>query len=242
MSEDPRSEHLRRFLLDCFIHDVRAPLTAISGYAEIMLMGIGGAVNDTQRRRLEAIVAAAGQMGTLLDDVCDVAQFDAGLVRLAPQPAALGPMVEAALAALRPLAAEWGVELEACLPPDLPEALLDPRCVRRAVSHLAANALNFTPAGGRVTVAARAEAGRLALTVSDSGAGIPADELEAVFEPFHQVEANKALARRRGLGLGLALCRRIALAHGGALAVESQPGRGSVFTLAFPLARGGKTG
>jgi signal transduction histidine kinase len=121
--------------------------------------------------------------------------------------------------------------------PGLGPVLADRERVGQVLRNLVTNALQHTPAGGRVTVAARPAGGAVAFAVADTGEGIPAEHLPLVFERFHRVDPSRARATG-GAGLGLAIVRRLVEAHGGTVAVESEPGRGATFTFTLPLAPG----
>ena len=129
-----------------------------------------------------------------------------------------------------------GVRLDVDAPPDLPHVAVDRSQIERVIANLVTNAMRATPAGGTITVAAARRGDEVAISVTDTGAGIPRDYLPRIFEPFVQVPH----ASGGGAGLGLTISRRIVEAHGGRLTVQSEPGRGSTFTFTVRLAAGGR--
>jgi signal transduction histidine kinase len=249
-----RANQAKSDFLATMSHELRTPLNAVIGYAELMALGIDGPLTPAQAGRLERIQSSSTHLRDLVNEVLDLAQIESGELALRVETAGVVVAVDAALALIAPQAAARGVELAAaCGGERAARYLGDAQRVRQIVVNLLANAVRFTPAGGRVAV--RCDAGEspmpdrlapepgpwLRLTVEDTGIGIAADHLEAIFEPFVQVESG--LTRTRGgTGLGLAISRRLARAMGGELVVESEPGVGSRFTLWLRAARAGGTG
>jgi signal transduction histidine kinase len=187
---------------------------------------------DKQARAVDAIWTSASRQRDLVNDLLDVARLAAGKMRLDRHPLDFGALCAAATEAVRPLAHAKGVRLEQSA--DGPGAILvigDPARLHQVVSNLLTNAIKYTPSGGRVDVSWKAAGGRAVLTVSDSGAGIAAELLPHVFEPFRQAEAGAG----GGLGLGLSIALRIVQLHGGTIDARSPgDGRGATFILAIP--------
>jgi PAS domain S-box-containing protein len=216
-------------------HELRTPLNAIDGYAELLEMGLRGPVTDAQLSDLGRIRRSQRHLLGLINDVLNFARVEAGHVELAITDVPLGEIVEGLEALVGPQVTERGLAYDC--PPTDPSlvARADAEKVRQILLNLLSNAVKFTPAGGTVRVTAGAEDGRVRIRVRDTGAGIPADRLESIFEPFVQLDRNLTSAHQ-GTGLGLAISRDLARAMGGELAAESVPGVGSVFTLSLPRA------
>ncbi len=230
-------------------HELRTPLNAIGGYAELLEMGIRGPVTEQQRKDLARIQQSQRHLLGLVNEVLDLAKVDAGQLRVDRAMVRSGDTVDAALALVRPQAAAKALSLvESCRgAADRPYLGDEPR-VRQVLVNLLANAVKFTGAGGRIAVecdltdappaTAKLEAGvpYVMLRVEDTGSGIPAAELERIFEPFTQAEggSNPYTRPTGGTGLGLAISRRLARLMGGDLTVESTEGAGSAFTLWLP--------
>jgi PAS domain S-box-containing protein len=243
-------------------HEVRTPINAVLGYADLLALGVSGPLNDRQRQYLDRLVTSGRHLLGLVNEVLDVARVEAGGMTVVHERADLVPVVESALALVRPQAAARGILVDARCGPDSAEFVGDEGRVRQILVNLLANAVKFTDpaprdgAGGahraEIVVSCSlmpADAGPPGLEgatmgpwtvarVTDSGIGIPADQLEAVFEPFMQVERGHTRTRG-GSGLGLAISRRLARLMGGDLTVESTPGEGSTFTLWLPVAEDG---
>jgi two-component system sensor histidine kinase BaeS len=210
-------------------HDLRTPLTAIRGHAAALADGV--VPEDEAPRSLHAIESEALRLERLVGDLLDLARLDAHRFRLELSEIDPADVLQQAFATFSAQAAQRGVSYEQVLEP-LPAVVTDGARVGQIVANLLDNALRWTPAGGTVRMQAREAAeGGVVVTVADTGTGIPADELEAVFEPFRSQEPREG---RQGTGLGLAISRQLARALGGDLTVESGPGAGSRFTLVLP--------
>ncbi len=235
-------------------HELRTPLNAIVGYTELMEVGVVGPVNDEQRNYLGRVRASARHLVGLIGEILDLAKIEAGQMRVRREGAVLARTVADAVALVAPQAAAKPLALTQLPGPEALAYLGDEARVRQVLVNLLANAVKFTEPGGVITVrygaAERADRGaRLAgdgpwahVRVADTGVGIPADKLEAVFEPFVQVEGEAHGALRRtqgGTGLGLSISRQFARLMGGDLTLESRPGVGSTFTLWLPIATDG---
>ncbi|HEX6039177.1 ATP-binding protein [Longimicrobium sp.] len=211
-------------------HELRTPLNAIGGYAELMEMGLHGPVTEAQRDALARIVRSQAHLLTLINDVLSFARIEAGTVQYAmadvPLREALAELE--GLVAPQVRASRLHFRLEPCDPAVVVRA--DGDKVRQVVLNLLANAIKYTQAGGSVVLACDADEARVRIHVRDTGTGIRAERLPHIFDPF--VQGERALNRPdEGVGLGLAISRDLARGMGGELEVESEPGRGSTFTL-----------
>ncbi len=212
-------------------HELKTPLTSIQGFSQALLEG-AAATPEAATRAARIIHEEANRMRRLVDELLVLARFDAGQMTLARDPVELGPLLQRCVEKLPPQAQAAGVALEL----DAPERLSvtgDGDRLAQVFANLLDNSLAHTPAGGRVTVAARLADERIVeVTVTDTGEGIPVESLPRLFERFYQVE--KSRRRGRGAGLGLAITQEIVKAHGGAVAVESVIGLGTKFTVRLP--------
>jgi signal transduction histidine kinase len=217
-------------------HELRTPLNAIIGFAEIMKGEMFGPLG-TPRYRSYAhdILTSATYLMDLIRDVLDTAKIEAGRKEIAAVPVDLKPEIDGCLDMMRDAIGSAGLYLQERLPPDLPRARGDSRSLRQVLLNLLSNAVKFTPAGGRVTLAADADERSVRLSVTDTGIGIPAAVLPRLGRPFEQVD-NVLHRKRPGSGLGLALSRSLAELMGGSLGIESVEGEGTTVTLALPRA------
>jgi two-component system sensor histidine kinase BaeS len=215
-------------------HELATPLANIRGYLEAIEDGVVAADEATLRTLREE----TAQLNGLIDDLQELAQAEAGTLHLDREPIAPAELVERAIAAARPRAAEGAITLVGAVAPDLPPVAADPQRIGQVLQNLLANALRHTPQGGRITVEARrTPAGTVALSVADTGIGIAPDDLPRIFERFYRADSSRARATG-GSGLGLTITRRLVEAHGGRIDATSAVGKGSRFTFTLPVAEG----
>ena len=220
-------------------HEMRTPLNAILGYAELLELEIDGQITDGQRRNLERIRVGSRHLLDLINDVLDLARADARKLELDLRPLDLRATVEEVVALLEVQATQAGLTLRHDLPANLPFAHADLQRLRQILTNLIGNAIKFTTEGS-ITVAAKpsADGSMVQISVSDTGIGIDRSIVGEVFKEFFQ--ADNALTRPYGgSGLGLAISQRLARAMGGDIAVESEVDQGSTFTLSLPAAAAG---
>ncbi len=240
ISELRRLERVRRDFVANVTHEFKTPLTAIQGFAETLL---AGALDDRQNRQrfLEIIRDHARRLARLTDDLLKLSLIEAGKLELEVQPVSVAELIDSCVETTRLKAEQKQLTLRAERSDELPAVRGDRSRLAEVLQNLLDNAVQYTPAGGRVTLSAQAVDGNVVISVSDTGIGIPQAEQERIFERFYRVDA----ARSRevgGTGLGLAIARHIVEAHGGRIWVESAVGRGSDFHFSIPVAEvsGGK--
>jgi signal transduction histidine kinase len=216
-------------------HELRTPLNAITGYADLIEMGIHGPVTPEQRADLERIQRSQRHLTGLINGVLNYSRLEAGALYYEVQDVALDEVLATceALIAPRVSARRLAMAFDGCDPALKVRADVDK--LKQIVLNLLSNALKFTEPGGRITLACTSKLDTVAITVSDTGRGIAADQLERIFEPFVQVDA-RLVRTHEGVGLGLAISRDLARGMGGDLTAESTPGVGSAFTLLLPRA------
>ncbi len=219
-------------------HDLRNPASAVKMLA-------GSILAESRQRddippdvaeRVEIMQQAAAQIDALIQDLLDVTRLEAGRLTVSPRDVEPAPLVEDALYAMHALAESSGVVLDASYDDELPLVHADPDRVTQLLSNLVGNALKFTPAGGRVAVRVQRRDEGVVVSVTDTGEGIPAEQLPHVFDRFFQV-SNSKMGGRHGAGLGLPIARGIVEAHGGTIWIESAEGRGTTVRFTLPAAR-----
>ena len=216
-------------------HELRTPLNAIGGYAELLEMGIRGPVTAQQQDDLRRIQTSQRHLLGLINEVLNYAKLETGTVHYDVADVPVRDAVAGAELLVAPQARSKGLTLAVTDCPAGLEARADAEKLRQIVVNLLSNAVKFTDPGGRVEVACARDGARVGIRVRDTGIGIPADKIAAIFDPFVQVRSD--LARpHEGTGLGLAISRDLARGMGGDLAAESTPGAGSTFTLTLPAA------
>lgn len=217
-------------------HELRTPLNAISGYTELLEFEISGPLTPGQREYLKRIRQSQAHLLTLIDDVINFARLEAGTLTLHVDAVSIGEILSTCETLTAPQAEQRGVKLRFEPMLDGQVVWADGDKIQQILANLVTNAIKFTDPGGRICVRAARSDGHLAIEVNDTGRGIPAEKLEAIFQPFVQVESG--LTRTRdGVGLGLAISRDLARAMGGDLLVESEVAKGSTFKLILPVAK-----
>lgn len=214
-------------------HELRTPLTAAYGTIHLLLEGGDGSPPQPPERLLTIAHRSLEAMRLLINDLLDASKLASGREALALERCDLAEVVRTSLDVVDGLACEKGLTLRTTIPSGI-ELLADRFRLAQVLLNLAANAVEFTDPPGEVVVEAEATPAAVLIRVRDTGAGIPREHLEAIFEPFVQVSAP-AGRQRRGTGLGLAICRQIVMLHGGRIWAESDGrGHGSTFTVSLP--------
>jgi signal transduction histidine kinase len=215
-------------------HDLKTPLSLIRMFGETLEMG---RVPDeaTRQEYYRVITRESERLSRLLDNVLDFSRLEEGRRTYDLRPTPVEPVVRETVDAFAYVLAQQGFKVEVTVPPDLPAVPMDARAVSQALANLVDNAIKYSAEVKALRLQARVEGERLALAVSDEGIGIPPEEQGKIFDKFYRVGRSETQGRR-GSGVGLALVRHVAEAHGGAVTVESHPGEGSRFTLWLPLA------
>jgi PAS domain S-box-containing protein len=222
-------------LLSMMSHDLRTPIGSISGYCDLLLMGIRGELNDAQRADVERMKSVAAYLLGLIEDVLNFARLRSGQIIdldmktidtesvLTQTEALIGPRMEQAGIEYR----REGCSRDVCV-------VADPGRLQQVLLNLITNAVKFTASGGRITISCRRNGEQTVIDIADTGRGIAADQLERIFEPFVQAAGAAAdPAAKKGFGLGLAISRGLARRMGGDLTVVSEQGVGSTFSLSL---------
>jgi PAS domain S-box-containing protein len=216
-------------------HELRTPLNAIGGYADLLLAGVGGELTAQQRQYVERLSAGQRHLLGVINDILNFSRIEAGQLEYDIEPIRLQESIDAVLPLIEPQARARRLELTNGQSTDI-TVLADGSKLEQILINLLSNAVKFTESGGRISLNAGLDDGRAYVAVRDTGVGIPAEKLSAVFQPFVQVGRNLT-SPHEGTGLGLAISSDLARGMGGSLSVESTPGEGSVFTLHLPLSR-----
>jgi two-component system, NarL family, sensor histidine kinase BarA len=228
-------------------HELRTPLTSVIGYSEMLLEGIAGALNDEQREYVRTVMEKGDQLLQLITGILDISRMEAGEMKIDKLPFELDEIVSTALSTIAPHARRKKLSLHCTLADALPPVLGDRDKIRQVLLNLLGNAIKFTPEGGRVEVVAleaplqppgidNERSRGVRISVRDSGIGVPTEHHKRVFDPFFQVD-NSSTREYGGTGLGLSIVKRLVEAHGGAVWVDSEAGKGgATFSFTIPLA------
>jgi two-component system sensor histidine kinase KdpD len=225
-----QAEEVRSALLSSVSHDLRTPLAAIAGAASALLDASPGPDEPARGELLQSIADEARRLGRLVDNLLDMSRLDSGAVALDRQWHVLEELIGSARSRLRRVLPDHPIRIE--VPADLPLLFVDGVLVEQLLVNLLENAAAYTPPGTPIEVSARVQEGRAELRVADEGPGLPPGTEERVFDKFYR--GAPAPDGRRGVGLGLAICRAIAAAHGGVIRAANRPGGGAEFIVTLP--------
>jgi PAS domain S-box-containing protein len=227
------SDQVKSDFVSSVSHELRTPLASILGYLEILTSEEVGELTDLQSEFLDIIETNSHRLLTLIDDLLTLAGLENGKLAMRLEAFDLSELVHGGIQAERPALAERGLEIDLQLPADPVQINADTHRLGQVVDNLLANAIKFTPAGGRISVRLTEAEGLAELVVEDSGIGISPDDVGNLFERFFRAGSATEQAIP-GTGLGLAISKGIVEAHGGAIAVTSELGHGSTFTVLLP--------
>ncbi len=244
VTRERQAEEAKSKFIATISHELRTPMTSIKGYIELLMGGAVGKLTLQQRQFLEVVAANAERMVSLVNNLIAVSEIERGTIQIEARPVSMREIIEEAVQAAQPEAAERRLELTANLPPKLCPVMGDPQLLRQILDNLLSNALHYTPPNGRITLwTAEADLENsdgapqhyLVVNIRDTGVGIPIEEQGRIFEAFYRVE-NPLSLEAGGVGMGLAIVKRLVEAHGGRIWVESRPNAGSTFSFVIPAA------
>jgi two-component system cell cycle sensor histidine kinase PleC len=215
-------------------HELRTPLNAIIGFSEIIATEMFGTLSERYRTYGRDINHAGQHLLDMINDILDISRIEIGAFNLNPEPVAPRDLAQSTLRLVATRAEKNAISLVEAVSAQLPDLMVDMRRTKQVLLNLLANAVKFTPSGGRVALSGQlTDDGGFCFTVADNGIGMTEEEQAVALSPFGQVDSG--LDRRfEGVGLGLPLAKSLAELHGGTLAIQSEPGRGTTVTVTFP--------
>ena len=231
-----RSSGMKSEFVTTVSHELRTPLNAIIGFTDSLLMKLAGPLTVEQEKQLRTVERSARHLLSLINDLLDLSKIESGKLDLRFESVSCAALLDEVATTVRPLAEAKGLRVELDLPRKDVVLRTDRRSLSQIAINLAANAIKFTEAGRVQLQLQQQRDGKRLLThirVADTGVGIKPEDQALLFNPFTQVDAGAA-RRRQGSGLGLHLSQKLAQLIGGRIRVESEPGKGSVFTVTLP--------
>lgn len=221
-------------------HELRTPLTSIKGYASLLMAGTIGEIPDKVKERLEKINKHSDNLVQFINDLLDISRIESGKTEMKILPHAIKSIIDNIHDLLTPQLKEKHIQFLAQIPDNFPGVPMDLSQVERVFINLIGNAIKFTPASGTIKVTAGRENDMAVFSISDTGIGIPKENIPQLFNEFYRIE-NEINQNVKGTGLGLALCKKIVEAHGGRIWVQSEPQKGATFYFTLPLTGRSKT-
>jgi PAS domain S-box-containing protein len=224
-------------------HELRTPMTSIKGYADLLMMGAAGEMTRDQLKFVSIIKDNADRLSALVGELLDLSRIESGREELSPRLVQIEDSIHRVVAAMAARAEDKGLILRQDVPPDLPSVIADPDRLTQILTNLVANSCQYTPSGGEIVVSARLhpENGKMHISVSDTGIGIAAEDLEKIFARFFRAD-DPRVHEIAGTGLGLAIVKSLVEMHGGKIWVESELEKGSTFTFTLPTAKTASVG
>jgi signal transduction histidine kinase len=227
--------------IDFVAHELKQPMTAIQGYAKMLMLGLGGELSETQQQFVEVINSNVARMGKLIDDLLQISRLEAGRIELSLAPVSMREIIDEALTGSQDDIKARHHKLQVETPRNLPPALGDRARLIQILTNLVGNAIRYTPDGGTIHVTAdrledpETPMPHILVTVSDTGIGMSPQEVVRLEEKFFRAD-HDLVRSQPGAGLGVSIARQLVELHGGELAVESKVNKGSTFSFAVPVA------
>lgn len=215
-------------------HELKTPLTSIQGFSQAILDGTAD-TEDARQQAAQVIYAESGRMHRMVLDLLDLARLDAGTANITMAPVNIPALLNAVAEKFTPQLQRAGVNIKVEADTDLPSLTADGDRLAQVFTNLVDNALKFTPRSGLISLRAMVVAEEMLVSVSDTGAGIPAEAREHIFDRFYQADPARGGGEKHGAGLGLAIAHEIVGAHGGRIGVRSRLGEGTTFDVFLPL-------
>ncbi len=215
-------------------HELKTPLTAAREFISLLRDEVAGPITATQAEYLDTAQSCCDQLGGLLNNWLESVRSETGKLKLDREPSSLSDLVSEWARKYEVLATKGGLRLVTEIDPDVPDVWIDRRRIEQVMANLISNAIKFTEEGGTITVRCGSDAENVVISATDTGRGIHHSHLQHVLDPFYQAEDADA-TKRRGMGLGLYVCRIIVELHGGELSLESEPGVGTTVKLVIPI-------
>lgn len=234
VSQEREVDRLKTEFISLASHQLRTPMSGVKGVLSLLLDGVLGPLGPEQRQYLGRAYEANERLISLVNDLLNVSRLEQGRLQLSREPVELGRVLESVVTELRPRAAQYSQELALEQARDPLTVRGDALRLREVFVNLVDNAIKYTPERGSVHVRARAEEHQAVVEVTDTGVGVPAEQIPGLFQKFHRIP-NELTAREFGTGLGLYFVKSVVDLHHGSIEVASEIGRGSTFTVRLPL-------
>ena len=225
--------NLKSLFLNITSHELRTPMAAIKGYAQLLEMDLSDKLDEKQKNILHTIVRNIDRLDRLINDILDVSRLESGTLKIVPEKCRIEEIIDRAIETMRGQAQMKDIKIEKLVEYDLPELFIDKYRMEQVVTNLLSNAIKFSNRNSRIIVRASKKGDKVVLEIQDFGRGIPKNKLKKIFEPFYQVDSGMD-RKFGGAGLGLTIVKGIVEAHGGNVEIESKVGEGTTFRIILP--------
>ncbi|MFZ5974727.1 MAG: ATP-binding protein [Bacillota bacterium] len=232
--EAEKASQAKSQFLSSMSHELRTPLNAVLGFAQILEMDSAAPLDESQKESVGEIKKAGNHLLELINEVLDLSKIESGEMKISIEPVRIDLIMEETLALVKPIAEKYGITVETHPCTDDNYVLADNLRIKQVLINLLSNAVKYNKENGRVFYACEKAGGNIRFYVEDTGKGIPKEEIEAIFEPFHRLDATRSV--EEGTGIGLTLVKQLMQLMGGRIGVESEEGRGSRFWIELPFA------
>ncbi len=234
-AELKRLNRIKSDFLNVTSHELRTPMVAIKGYAQLLSDLSLGKVTDKQKKALDVVLRNITRLNKLVQDILDVSRLESGTMKFLPEDADIGKMIKETAETMQSSANEKQIKINTILEDSLPSLVIDSERIKQVIVNLVNNAIKFSPCESDINMQIKKEGEYILFEIQDFGRGIPKNKIEKIFDTFYQVDSAKDRKLMGGAGLGLAISRGIVVAHGGNIYVESRVNKGSTFRFTLPL-------
>ncbi len=235
ITKEAEIDRMKSEFLSMAAHELRAPMTSIKGYSDMLLMGLAGEYDERQKQFLDTIKANVDRVLEMVNEFSEISRLETGALKLDAKPLHLDDLVSEVIVSLLPQIEAKEINLTVEVPPDLPAVWGDRTRIIQILTNLVTNAYKYTPKGGRIAITTQWVDDSVQVDVADTGIGIAPQDQEKLFTRFFRAD-HPEIRRVTGTGLGLSITKSIVEMHGGHIWVESQLGKGSTFSFTLPLA------
>jgi PAS domain S-box-containing protein len=235
ITKEAEIDRMKSEFLSMAAHELRAPMTSIKGYGDMLLLGLAGEYNERQKQFLDTIKANVDRVLEIVNEFSDVSRLESGALKLDAKPLDIDNLISEVIVSLQPQIKAKEINLTVEVPPDLPQVWGDRTRIIQILTNLVTNAYKYTPEGGQIAITTQRVDDSVQVNVADTGIGVAPQDQEKLFTRFFRAD-HPGVRRVAGTGLGLSITKSIVQMHGGRIWVESQLGKGSTFSFTLPLA------
>jgi len=234
-AELKRLNRIKSDFLNVTSHELRTPMVAIKGYAQLLSDLSLGEITDKQKKAIDVVLRNTTRLNKLVQDILDVSRLESGTMKFLPEDTDIGELTRETAETMQSSANAKQMKINSIIEDNLPNLIIDPERIKQVLVNLVNNAIKFSPNNSDINIQVKKEGEYVIFEIQDFGRGIPKNMIEKIFDTFYQVDSTNDRKLMGGAGLGLAISRGIVVAHGGNIHVESRVNKGSTFKFTLPL-------